>query len=96
VIAVSFRRKRSAVPCKTYCRAQSDVGCLLAPKEAHGILKRPSFSVGIVHATSVQGDGLIMQPGGSAFRGGTLYFLGIQAVEIGLNHLDADGMDTNS
>ena len=70
------------------------VGCLLARKAALEALRRPWFAGGTVWGISVQGDGYVMLSGGEAFEDGTLNYLGLPAVEIGLQHLAAIGMET--
>src|SRR5579859_3305480 len=69
-------------------------GCLLARKGALAVLHRPWFAGGTVWGISVQGDGYVMLSGGEAFEDGTLNYLSLPAVEIGLKHLAAIGMET--
>ncbi len=70
------------------------VGCLLARKAALARLKRHWFAGGTVWGSSVQGDGYVLLDGGEAFEDGTLNYLSLPAVEIGLKHLMTIGMDT--
>jgi len=70
------------------------VGCLLARKAALAKLKRPWFAGGTVWGSSVQGDGYVLLDGGEAFEDGTLNYLSLPAVEIGLRHLMTIGMET--
>src|SRR6266700_2315143 len=70
------------------------VGCLLARKAALAGLKRPWFSGGTIWGTSVQGDGYVLLEGGEAFEDGTMNYLSLHAVEIGLKHLMAMDMET--
>jgi len=70
------------------------VGCLLARKAALAKLHRPWFAGGTVWGISVQGDGYVMLSGGDGFEDGTLNYLNLPAVEIGLKHLAAIGMET--
>jgi selenocysteine lyase/cysteine desulfurase len=70
------------------------IGCLLARKATLATLKRPWFSGGTIWGSSVQGDGYILLAGGEAFEDGTLNYLSLPAVEIGLEHLMAIGLDT--
>ena len=70
------------------------VGCLLARKAALAALHRPWFAGGTVWGISVQGDGYVMLSGGEAFEDGTVNYLSLPAVEIGLKHLAAIGMET--
>lgn len=70
------------------------VGCLLARKAALARLHRPWFAGGTVWGISVQGDGHVLLSGGEGFEDGTLNYLNLPAVEIGLKHLLAIGMET--
>ena len=69
------------------------VGCLLARKSALAKLRRPWFSGGTITVASVQGDKYYLAEGASAFEDGTLDYLSIPAVEIGLEYIEAIGMD---
>jgi selenocysteine lyase/cysteine desulfurase len=69
------------------------VGCLLARKKALGTLRRPWFSGGTITVASVQGDKHYLAEGPSAFEDGTPDYLALPAVQIGLEHLDAIGLD---
>jgi selenocysteine lyase/cysteine desulfurase len=70
------------------------VGCLLARKAALAKLQRPWFAGGTVWGISVQGDGYVMLSGGEGFEDGTVNYLNLPAVEIGLKHLKTIGMET--
>ena len=70
------------------------VGCLLARKAALAKLQRPWFAGGTVWGISVQGDGYVMLSGGEGFEDGTVNYLNLPAVEIGLKHLNTIGMET--
>ena len=70
------------------------VGCLLARREALEALHRPWFSGGTVVAVAVEGDAYRLAPGYAGFEDGTLNFLSLPAVEIGLDHLESIGIDT--
>lgn len=69
------------------------VGCLLIRKEALPLLKRPWFAGGTVNFATVQGRQHVLTPGEAAFEDGTLNFLAIPAVEMGLDRLERIGMD---
>ena len=69
------------------------VGALLARKEALAKLHRPWFAGGTITVASVQGDKYYLADGASAFEDGTLDYLNLPAVEIGLKHLEAIGYD---
>ena len=70
------------------------VGCLLVRKTAPAILKRPWFAGGTVNFATVQGRLHLLAPGEAGFEDGTLNYLSIPAVEIGLRHLERIGLDT--
>ena len=70
------------------------VGCLLARKVALAKLHRPWFAGGTITVASVQGDRYYLHEGGEAFEDGTLNYLALPAVEIGLRHIAAIGLDT--
>jgi molybdenum cofactor sulfurtransferase len=70
------------------------VGCLLVRKSALGTLRRPWFAGGTVNFATVEGRRHILSPGEAGFEDGTLNYLSIPAVEIGLRHLASIGMDT--
>jgi molybdenum cofactor sulfurtransferase len=69
------------------------VGALLVRKSAPAKLKRPWFAGGTVNFASVQGQAHVLSPNEAAFEDGTLNYLSIPAVEIGLRHLQAIGID---
>ena len=69
------------------------VGCLLARREALARLKRPWFAGGTVNFATVQGRAHILASGEAGFEDGTLNYLAIPAVEIGLDHLERIGID---
>ena len=72
------------------------IGGLIARREALGRLRRPWFSGGTVVAATVQGEVAIRHDGHAAFEDGTVDYLGIPAVEIGLRHLERVGIRTIS
>jgi len=69
------------------------IGALLARKEALAKLHRPWFAGGTITVASVQGDRYYMANGASAFEDGTIDYLNIPAVEIGLKHIESIGYD---
>jgi selenocysteine lyase/cysteine desulfurase len=69
------------------------IGCLLARRQALAKLRRPWFSGGTITVASVQGDKYYLAEGESAFEDGTLDFLTLPAVEIGIDHVESIGMD---
>jgi selenocysteine lyase/cysteine desulfurase len=70
------------------------VGCLLARREALAKLERPWFSGGTIVAVAVQRDWYRPSEGAAAFEDGTLNYLNLPAIEIGLNHVQAIGIET--
>jgi molybdenum cofactor sulfurtransferase len=72
------------------------VGALLVRRSALANLKRPWFAGGTVNFASVQGQTHVLSPNEAAFEDGTLNYLSIPAVEIGLRHLESIGIDTIS
>lgn len=69
------------------------VGCLLARKQALAKLQRPWFAGGTITVASVQADRYYLHGGAEAFEDGTLNYLSLPAVHIGLRHLTAIGME---
>lgn len=70
------------------------VGALIARKEAIAKLHRPWYAGGTIIFSSVLGYGHNLAPGPAAFEDGTLNYLSIPGVEIGLRHIAAIGMET--
>jgi len=69
------------------------IGALIARKSALAKLRRPWFAGGTITVVSVQGDKYYLTDGAAAFEDGTVDYLGIPAVEIGLRHLKAVGVE---
>ncbi len=69
------------------------VGCLLARREALAKLERPWFSGGTIVAAFVQREWYQSAPGAAHFEDGTVNFLNLPAVEIGLRHLERISVD---
>ena len=70
------------------------VGCLLARKAALAKLRRPWFAGGTITIASVQGEGYYLADGEAGFEDGTVNYLNLPAVEIGLKHIAANGIET--
>lgn len=75
------------------------VGCLLARVSALARLRRPWFAGGTITLSSVlaaadAGSGFYLTPGEAGFEDGTINYLMLPAVEIGLRYLAAIGMET--
>jgi selenocysteine lyase/cysteine desulfurase len=60
------------------------VGCLIARRDALARLRRPWFAGGTIRAVSVLGDWHQLMDDESAYEDGTLNFLSIPDVEVGL------------
>ena len=70
------------------------VGALLARREALAKLERPWFSGGTIVAAFVQREWYQSAPGAAHFEDGTVNFLNLPAVEIGLRFLDRISIET--
>ncbi|HET9718646.1 MAG TPA: aminotransferase class V-fold PLP-dependent enzyme [Solirubrobacteraceae bacterium] len=70
------------------------VGCLLARREALAKLERPWFSGGTIVAAFVQREYYQSAPGAAHFEDGTVNYLSLPAVPIGLGLLDRVGIET--
>jgi molybdenum cofactor sulfurtransferase len=70
------------------------VGCLLARKAALAKLRRPWFAGGTITVVSVQDDKYYFAEGSQGFEDGTLNYLALPAVEIGLQHIQRIGIET--
>jgi molybdenum cofactor sulfurtransferase len=69
------------------------LGALIARKSALAKLQRPWFAGGTITVASVQGDKYYLADGAPAFEDGTLDYLNIPALEIGLKHIESIGYD---
>jgi molybdenum cofactor sulfurtransferase len=69
------------------------LGALIARKQALANLTRPWFAGGTITVASVQGDKYYLADGSSAFEDGTIDYLNIPAIEIGLKHMESIGYD---
>lgn len=70
------------------------VGCLLARRSSLAKLKRPWFAGGTITIASVQGDGYCLETGEAGFEDGTVDYLNLPAVKIGLEHVESIGIET--
>lgn len=68
------------------------VGCLIAKRTALKKLRRPWFSGGTIKVVSVQGDSYYLADGEMGFEDGTINYLNLPAVEIGLDFLSEAGV----
>jgi selenocysteine lyase/cysteine desulfurase len=71
----------------------SGLGVLIARRQALAKLRRPWFAGGTITVASVQGDKYYLADGHAAFEDGTLDYLNIPAIEIGLKHVESIGID---
>jgi selenocysteine lyase/cysteine desulfurase len=69
------------------------VGALLIRRSAFIKLKRPWFAGGTVNLASVQGQAHALAANEAAFEDGTINYLSIPAVEIGLRYLESVGIE---
>ncbi|MFQ5794833.1 MAG: aminotransferase class V-fold PLP-dependent enzyme [Candidatus Bipolaricaulia bacterium] len=69
------------------------VGCLLARRDSLAKLRRPWFAGGTITVASVQGDKHYLAEGEVAFEDGTVNYLALPAVKIGLKHITAIGIE---
>ena len=70
------------------------VGVLIARRDKLVELERPWFAGGTIAVASVQEqDWYRLSPGATGFEDGTVDYLGLPAVSIGIEHLEAVGVD---
>jgi selenocysteine lyase/cysteine desulfurase len=69
------------------------IGCLLVRKPALQKLKRPWYSGGTITFSSVVAFDHYLTPGPASFEDGTVNYLSIPAVEIGLKWIESIGID---
>ena len=68
-------------------------GCLIARREALAKLRRPWFAGGTITLASVQQqDWYHLTPGATGFEDGTIDYLGLPAVTIGIEHVESVGV----
>jgi selenocysteine lyase/cysteine desulfurase len=70
------------------------VGALLARRDALAKLERPWFSGGTIVAAFVQREWYQSAPGAAHFEDGTVIFLNLPAIEIGLRLIERIGIET--
>ena len=75
------------------------IGALLVRKPALAELRRPWYAGGTITFSSVlaeatPGEGFYLTPGAAGFEDGTVNYLGIPAVGIGLDHIGSVGIET--
>ncbi len=69
------------------------IGCLLVRRDALACLKRPWFAGGAITIVSVAADRHDLADGETGFEDGTINFLGLPGIEIGLRYLSSIGME---
>lgn len=69
------------------------VGALIVRKPMLEKLRRPWFAGGTVSVVSVLGDAHYLDDGFAAFEDGTIDYLNLPAIEIGLRHMDHIGIE---
>lgn len=70
------------------------VGCLIALKSSLAKLRKPWFAGGTITVASVQGDKYYLAEGEAAFEDGTVNYLSLPAIEIGLKMITEIGIET--
>jgi molybdenum cofactor sulfurtransferase len=69
------------------------IGALIARKQVLNKLQRPWFAGGTITVASVQPERYYLAEAPAAFEDGTLDYLNIPAVEIGLQHIEKVGLE---
>lgn len=69
------------------------IGALIARREALARLRRPWFGGGTVSEASVQADRHVLSPGAAGFEDGSVDFLNIPAVELGIELMESVGVE---
>ena len=70
------------------------LGALIMKREMISKMQRPWFAGGTISVATVQGDGHFLHNNEAGFEDGTINYLGIPAIEIGLRHLHNIGIHT--
>ncbi|HEX5014621.1 MAG TPA: aminotransferase class V-fold PLP-dependent enzyme [Candidatus Limnocylindrales bacterium] len=70
------------------------IGSLIVRHEALARLRRPWFAGGTIGVVSVAEPRHTLAPGVTGFEDGTIDYLGIPAIEIGLRYLETIGIET--
>ena len=69
------------------------IGSLIARREALARLQRPWFAGGTIGLVSVAVPRHTLAPGETGFEDGTIDYLGLPAIEMGLRHISSVGID---
>jgi selenocysteine lyase/cysteine desulfurase len=70
------------------------IGCLLVRKSAAQKLRRPWYAGGTITFSSVVAEGHYLTPGPAGFEDGTVNYLGLPAIESGLDLIESVGIET--
>lgn len=69
------------------------IGCLLIKKTSEHKLNRPWFAGGTIEIATVSGDAHFYAAGSAKYEDGTINFLNIPAIEMGLRFIDSIGIE---
>jgi selenocysteine lyase/cysteine desulfurase len=83
-----------ALSCYKLFGYPTGIGCLIARRAALARLRRPWFAGGTIALASVAADDHILAADEAAFEDGTIDYLGLPAIAIGLRHLATVGVET--
>jgi selenocysteine lyase/cysteine desulfurase len=72
------------------------LGCLLVRKDIFGLLKKPWFAGGTVTLASVMTDHFFLDHDHAKFEDGTINYLDIPALQIGIEHIEKIGIEVIS
>ncbi len=70
------------------------LGALIVKRCMLTKMQRPWFAGGTISVATVQGDGHFLHTNEAGYEDGTINYLGIPAIEIGLQHIESIGIDT--
>jgi selenocysteine lyase/cysteine desulfurase len=70
------------------------VGCLIVKHSALARLKRPWFAGGTVEVVGIVGNGYSLHEGYAGFEDGSINFLSLSAIPLGIKHLKEVKIDT--
>lgn len=70
------------------------LGALIVKRCMLSKMQRPWFAGGTISVATVQGDGHYLHTNEAGYEDGTINYLGIPAIEIGLKHMESIGIET--
>jgi selenocysteine lyase/cysteine desulfurase len=70
------------------------LGCLLIRKEKFSRMEKPWYAGGTISVAAVTYPGHFLMPNHERFEDGTINYLGIPAIKIGLDHIRSIGIET--